>query len=76
MVLLLLLLRHDQSLNCHLYQVICLIKCDKLVHNNICAKRLYVSVCELNFLEISMMKLEFCSETENDEKEKQQDIAH
>lgn len=53
----------DQSLNCHFYPVICLIKCDKLVHKNICATKLYFPSNELNFLEISMMKLEFYLES-------------
>ena len=43
--------------------MICLIKCDKLVHKNICATKLYFPSNELNFLEISMMKLEFYLES-------------
>lgn len=43
--------------------MICLIKCDKLVHKNICAMKLYFPSNELSFLEISMMKLEFYLES-------------
>ena len=44
--------------------MIWLLKCDKLVHNNIFfPKKLYFSVDELDFLKISMMKLELYSES-------------
>ena len=43
--------------------MIWLLKCDKLVHNNNFPKKLYFSVDELDFLKISMMKLELYSES-------------
>ena len=49
--------------NSRFYQMIRLTKCDKLIHNVFFAQKLHSSVEWVDFLEISTMKLELCSES-------------